>query len=149
MNGLELRPITRNDLEFARQIRNANRQSFVDNREISPEQQLEWFESLANRACVDFRIVWFDGVRVGTMSVTIHPDGSREIGNGTLLTEYRGRGIGTAAEAYFVDPTVRCWGTYLEDNLIAATVMLRAGFIPIPIRREMIRDHQLGHSPTH
>ncbi|MDB5384768.1 MAG: Acetyltransferase domain [Planctomycetaceae bacterium] len=135
MIGLELRGITQDDIEFARIMRNENRNSFVDNREVSPAEQAEWFAGLADKPHVDFRIIWLDGIRIGTMSVTKHTDGSLEIGNGTVLDEYRGRGIATAAESMLADPRVRCWGTFFEDNPAAAVVMRRAGFEPIPIRR--------------
>jgi RimJ/RimL family protein N-acetyltransferase len=145
MIDIELRPITADDIEFARVLRNANRDSFIDNREVSPEQQAVWFAALQHKPHVDFRIIWLDGVRVGTMSVTTHPDGSREIGNGTVHDDYRGRGIATAAESALADPNVRCWGTYFPDNPAAAIVMQRSGFTPIPIHRDMQSVHQ--HAP--
>lgn len=135
MKNLELKPITQDDIEFARVMRNLNRDSFIDSREVSPEQQEVWFAALQQKPHIDFRIVWLEGVRVGTMSVTTHPDGSREIGNGTVHDDYRGRGIATAAETALSDPNVRCWGTYFDDNPAAAIVMRRSGFEPIPIRR--------------
>lgn len=148
MYGLELRPITADDIEFARMMRNANRDSFIDNREVSAEQQAEWFAALQNKPHVDFRIIWLDGVRVGTMSATTHPDGSREIGNGTVHDDYRGRGIATATESALADPNVRCWGTYFADNPAAAVVMKRSGFEPIPIHRDMQREHRHVPPPT-
>lgn len=138
--GLELKPITRDDLEFARMARNLYRDSFCDSRMVSAEQQEKWFTELQQKPHVDFRIIWLRGVRVGTMSVTTHPDGSREIGNGTVLEQYRGMGIATAAEAMLSDPSVFCFGTYFPDNPAAAVVMHRAGFEPIPIRRETDTD---------
>lgn len=136
MKELELRPITVDDIEFARVIRNANRDSFIDSRVVSSEQQQKWWAALQGKANVDFRIIWLGGVRVGTISVTTHSDGSREIGNGAVLEGYRGKGIATAAESMLADPSVFCWGTYFADNPAAAVVMNRAGFEPIPIRRE-------------
>lgn len=147
MTQIELRPITHDDIEFARVMRNLNRHSFVDNREVSPEQQEKWFAALQSKPHVDFRIIWLDGVRVGTMSVTTHPDGSREIGNGTVHDDYRGRGIATAAESALSDPNVRCWGTYFADNPAAAVVMRRSGFEPILISRDLQPESQ-SHSHT-
>lgn len=134
--GMELLPLTVDDIEFAREMRNINRDSFIDNRIISREQQAAWYKDLKQKPHIDFRIIWFNGMRVGTMSVTTHRDGSREIGNGTVHQAFRGKGIATAAESKLLDPTAKCWGTYLVENVAAAIVMKRAGWEPIPIRRE-------------
>lgn len=133
---MELLPVRLQDIQFALEMRNASRHCFIDNRVISYDEQLIWFDRLKRSPEIDFRIIWINGVRVGTISVTRHSDGSLEIGNGTVRSEYRGHGIATAAETLLADPRVRCWGTYLEDNPAAAIVMKRAGWEPIEIGRE-------------
>ena len=92
---MTLRPLSAEDLETVRRLRNDNRDHYFDSREITPEQQARWFAALAGKP-VRFYVIEEGGAVVGTISVTDTPDG-REIGNLVLDAAYRGRGLMTAA----------------------------------------------------
>ena len=82
---LELKLITRTDLEWARKARNEYRQYFISQKTISSKQQQEWFA----RYNGSFFIIWVDKKRAGTISVSK----DNEIGNVLILEPYQGKGI--------------------------------------------------------
>lgn len=93
---LQLKLITENDLEFVRQLRNANRKWFFDSQEISPEQQKKWFKSLySGDLRFRFYIIWLDDQRAGTVSRKYLKQDVTEIGNLMLIPEAQGKGIMT------------------------------------------------------
>ena len=50
MSGaMGIRLLAKDDLEIVRQLRNGSRDAFFDDREISAEQQAQWFERLRER----------------------------------------------------------------------------------------------------
>jgi RimJ/RimL family protein N-acetyltransferase len=95
--GMRIRPLTKDDLETVRRLRNDSRDAFFDNREISAEDQARWFERLRDRP-VAFYVLEVDGRVVGTISITETAAG-REIGNLVLDPAYRGRGLMQSAVA--------------------------------------------------
>lgn len=110
----KLIPITKKDIEWARKLRNTNRQYFINQRTITRKQQEEWFKSVKN-----FFIIWVGNKRVGTISIN---DG--EIGNVFIIEEYRGQGI-------FKKATELLGGTRLEiraNNKHALRVYKKLGF---------------------
>ena len=82
---MELKLITKADLEWARKARNAYRQYFTSQEIISRKQQREWF----TRHKDSFFIIWINKKRAGTVSISE----KNEIGNVLLLKEYEGKGI--------------------------------------------------------
>lgn len=130
--NVRLRPLIANDLETVRQLRNANRHAFFDDREISVEDQRRWFERLSGRP-VRFMVIELDRRVIGTISV-VDTAAGREIGNLILDPQYRGRGImRQAVEQLTVEP-----GRYIAeikaDNEPSQRVFAAAGFTPDVIR---------------
>lgn len=129
---VRLRFLTADDLETVRQLRNANRHSFFDDREISAEDQRRWFERLPERP-VRFMVIELDQRVIGTISVAETSVG-KEIGNLILDPQYRGRGImRRAVEQLTVEP-----GRYVAeikvDNQPSQRVFAAAGFTSDVIR---------------
>lgn len=82
---MELKLITKADLEWARKVRNAYRQYFTSQEIINHKQQQEWFTQHKS----SFFIIWIDNKRAGTVSV----NEENEIGNILLLKQYQHKGI--------------------------------------------------------
>jgi len=93
MSRIQLRGITEDDLEFARQIRNANRDMFFYSKEITEEDQKRWWKTYLStpREKYTLYIIWLGDKRIGTTSLSKIPDGY-EFGNNIILDEYRGCG---------------------------------------------------------
>ena len=132
MPAMRIRLLTKDDLETVRQLRNGSRHAFFDDREISAEQQAQWFERLRDRR-VSFFVIEVDGRVVGTISVSETPHG-REIGNLVLDHAYRRQGImKRAVEQLTAEP-----GTYFADvkngNEPSLRVFTATGFDPTVIR---------------
>lgn len=130
--NVRLRLLTADDLETVRQLRNANRHAFFDDRETSVEDQRRWFERLAQRP-VRFMVIELDERVIGTISVAETSAGT-EIGNLILDPQYRGRGImRRAIEQLTVEP-----GRYVAEikaaNEPSQRVFAAAGFTPDVIR---------------
>ena len=102
---MKVRPIEITDLEAVRVLRNAERRWFFEDHEITPDEQLRWFETL-DRTTTQFYVIEVCERVVGTVSVTNREDG-RELGNYVLHPEFRGQGIGHAAvDAVTAEPGV-------------------------------------------
>ncbi len=134
--NVRLRPITADDLESVRLLRNANRHAFFDDREISIDDQRRWFERLPERP-VRFLVIELEHRVIGTISVA-NTGAGKEIGNLVLDPQYRGRGImGWAVAQLTAEP-----GLYLAeikvDNAASQKVFAAAGFAPDFIR---VRKH--------
>jgi ribosomal protein S18 acetylase RimI-like enzyme len=82
---MELKLITKADLEWARKVRNRYRQYFNSQGIINSKQQREWFTKYKG----SFFIIWVDKKRAGTVSVSKE----EEIGNVLLLKRYESKGI--------------------------------------------------------
>lgn len=88
---MRLRLLARSDLETVRRLRNANREWFFDEREVSEAEQAAWFDSLSSRP-VDFYVIEDARQIVGTISLT-RRDTEIEIGNLLLDPTARRRGL--------------------------------------------------------
>jgi RimJ/RimL family protein N-acetyltransferase len=132
MAAMRIRLLTKDDLEIVRKLRNGSRHAFFDDREISEEQQAQWFERLPGRP-VSFFVIEVDGRVVGTISVSETPHG-REIGNLVLDHAYRGQGIMRRA----VEQLTKEPGTYFADvkktNEPSLRVFASTGFDETVIR---------------
>ena len=88
---MRLRPVAAADLEIIRQLRNANRESFLYDSEVSVEQHAAWFRAIADKP-INFYVIEEDGLVVGTISTTRSDEGI-EVGNLTLERAARGKGL--------------------------------------------------------
>lgn len=88
---ITLKEITIDDLEFARKLRNNNRQYFFNSKEIDEETHLDWFNKVQLDNHFWFFIIWLDKERIGTISVKEEFEGT-EIGNVIIDKKYREKG---------------------------------------------------------
>ena len=87
---MKLKPITEKDLDFARKLRNDNREYFFNQEIIRPLAQLNWFMGILGTLDYWFYIIW-DKKRVGTISYKLK-DGIGEVGNVVIDKKYRKKG---------------------------------------------------------
>lgn len=85
---IKLRPIAKDDLEWARKLRNKNREHFFDNSLISKEQQEKWYKTLA----YPFFVVEYRRKMVGTIAIR-GSLGQFEIHNVLIDEKYRKKGL--------------------------------------------------------
>jgi RimJ/RimL family protein N-acetyltransferase len=123
---LQLRPIAEADLEFARMLRNANREFFLYDAEISPQQQLDWFRTLGSKP-IDFFVIEDDGVVVGTISAK-RSSGWVEIGNLLLTPAARGRGLMRQAVSELTTAPGRYFSEVKSHNERSLAVFRATGF---------------------
>jgi RimJ/RimL family protein N-acetyltransferase len=123
---LQLRPIAEGDLEFARLLRNANREFFFYDAEISAEQQLDWFRTLGSKS-IDFFVIEDDGVLVGTISAKRSP-GWVEIGNLLLTPAARGKGLMRQAVSQLTTAPGRYFAEVKSHNERSLVVFRAMGF---------------------
>jgi len=136
--NIRLRPLTADDLETVRRLRNANRHAFFDDREISAEDQRRWFERLPERP-IRFMVIELDQRVIGTISVA-ETSAGKEIGNLILDPQYRGRGIMSQAVAQLTVDPGRYVAEIKADNEPSQRVFAAAGFTPDVVRvRKQVR----------
>lgn len=123
---MHLRRLERPDLETIRRLRNRDRHLFFDDREVSPDAQERWFESLPRKP-VAFFVIEEDGQVVGTISVTTTAEG-KEIGNLLLDMAYRGRGLMRRAVEQLTAEPGRYFSRVKPANLPSQRVFLASGF---------------------
>lgn len=82
--NITLRLLEEKDLEWSRQLRNENRNSFFNSKAITPEQHKKWFDNLK----CEFYIIYADERPVGTISIK-----ENCIGNVIIKKEYRHKSI--------------------------------------------------------
>lgn len=126
---MQLRPLAEADLEIVRSLRNAHRQFFFHDAEISSEQQRTWFHSLASKP-VDFRVIEDAGVVVGTVSATRSAD-AIEIGNLLLDPAARGRGLMQRAVRQMTAAPGRYIAFVKSSNTASLHVFEATGFIVV------------------
>lgn len=129
---ISLRRITKNDLDWCRDLRNKNRKFFFNNGIISKKQQYNWFKSLN----YPFFVIYFNGQPAGTIAIKKVP-GHIEINNVLVSEEYRRRGI----LKYAVDILEKKFGLplYVDvkiNNSPAISVYKKIGFVPISYRMQ-------------
>lgn len=88
--------LDKSELEFVRQLRNKNRQYFVDINEVSKEDHLEWYKEIHRKADFDFYVIYLKGTLddtpIGTISTHLLMNGVVELGNICIAQEYRRNG---------------------------------------------------------
>lgn len=93
---IKLKPITTEDLEFLRRLRNENRRHFLDSNYIASPDQKKWFESYKNKNN-DNMFILMNGKRKIGVGAIYHIDTknkSAEIGRFVIDQKYRGQGYG-------------------------------------------------------
>jgi RimJ/RimL family protein N-acetyltransferase len=124
--SVRLRPLAEADLEAARRLRNANRQFFFFDGEVTPEQHQAWFRALAANP-IDFFVIEDAGVVVGTVSANRWPNGV-EIGNLLLDDAARGRGVMRRAVAELTAGPGHYFAKVKRGNTPSINVFLATGF---------------------
>lgn len=123
---MPLRRLAEADLDIVRDLRNANRQFFLYDKEVSPEQHRIWFRALSANP-IDFYVIEDDGAVVGTISVTRWPLGV-EIGNLVLDTAARGKGLMRRAVAELSASPGHYFAEVKHGNTASLNVFLATGF---------------------
>jgi RimJ/RimL family protein N-acetyltransferase len=123
---MQLRPLAEADLEFVRELRNANREFFFHDGEISPEQQRQWFRMLGTKP-IDFFVIEDDGAVVGTISAK-HSPGWVEIGNLLLVPAARGKGVMRQAVSQLTKAPGRYFSEVKPDNERSLATFRATGF---------------------
>lgn len=127
---ITLRPIEKKDLEWTRNLRNANRAHFFDSRQISPISHALWF----NLRKDPFFIIERDDIRLGTIALRKIEKG-HEIHNVLIDQAYRKKGVlkqvmkmieKRYSPPFFVD--------VIASNDDAVRIYEKLGFSPYAIR---------------
>ena len=126
---VEIRRLTEDDLEFVRVLRNANRRWFLHSEPVSPEAHHRWFREIEADEQVTFYMLWIDGRRGGTFSLTDRGD-VIAVGNLLLARVYRGTGLMTAALRQMIEPNRTYLAEIKPDNDRSLSVFTRLGFRP-------------------
>ena len=115
---IKLEPITEDDLEYIRLLRNKFKDAFFYKREITKDQQAIWWDKYLakSREAYTFYVVRLKSTneRIGTTSLTRVKEGVYEFGNNILDTSYQGKG-------YFREVYQTVLGI-LGDNTLMARV---------------------------
>jgi RimJ/RimL family protein N-acetyltransferase len=116
---VRLDPVTKDDLEYIRELRNRYRTSFVYQREITPEQQQAWWQKYSARPRDEYTFYVIrqkaTDERMGTTSLTKVREGLYEFGNNILDEAYQGKG-------YFREVYQKAL-EILGNNTLMATVL--------------------------
>ncbi len=122
--NVTIRPVTPDDLEWARNLRNKNRKFFFNSLSISKGQQRRWFQSLT----YPFFVIEYEGKRAGTIAVKPLREG-HEVSNVLIDARYRRYGILRQAlaivEATYAKPL---YVDVRPDNAEALHAYERVGF---------------------
>lgn len=133
MHEVQLDQIRAEDLEFLRQLRNAERRWFFDQTEVTPEAQAAWYRSLQD----DRRSRWFmvraDGARAGCFSIRVDETDRAEVRCILLSPRFRGHGVMNKAigEAMTeMGDHLRYFTEVMPDNDNSLKMFERLGFRP-------------------
>jgi RimJ/RimL family protein N-acetyltransferase len=124
---MPLRPLAESDLDTVRRLRNANREYFFDDAEVSAEQHAVWFRGLAAKP-VDFYVIEDHGAVVGTVSATRSAAGV-EIGNLALDPRSRGRGLMRTAVLQLTTAPGHYFAEVKAGNAPSVAVFEATGFV--------------------
>lgn len=122
------------DLEFARRLRNKNREHFFNKKKISKLDQLVWFTDLQLCKEYDFYIIYdnnFDPRRVGTISAHLSKSSMKlEVGNIIIDKKYRKKGYFREALASLLElyPQCKAFLKVIPSNKIAIKAYEAIGF---------------------
>ena len=133
MSDVSLDQIRPEDLEFLRQLRNAERQWFFDQREVTPEAQAAWHRSLAAHPDNHWYLVRVDSAPAGCFAIKVGNDGRAYVGSILLAPQFRGQGVMTRAMATAMDRLgnhLRYYTEVLAGNDPSLELFNRLGFTP-------------------
>ena len=133
MSDVRLDTIRAEDLEFLRQLRNAERRWFFDQREVTPEAQAAWHKSLVANPDNHWYLVRVDDRPAGCFSIKVGGDGRAYVGSILLAPEFRGKGVMTRAMGAAMDQLgthLRYYTEVLHDNDPSLDLFKRLGFTP-------------------
>ncbi|HEX6162034.1 MAG TPA: GNAT family N-acetyltransferase [Vicinamibacterales bacterium] len=132
MSDVRLDTIRAEDLEFLRQLRNAERRWFFDQREVTPEAQAAWHRGLAANPNNHWYLVRVDERPAGCFSIKVGEDGRAYVGSILLAPEFRGQGVMTRAMAAAMAQLgdLRYYTEVLHDNDPSLDLFKRLGFTP-------------------
>lgn len=143
--GFLIRPIEREDIEQLRLWRNQIeiRSQFIDDRQITEEQQRQWYELYLGK---EDDIVWIarelsSNQPVGSVSLydIDYQNKTAEVGRLMVAKESRGRGLGRLLMQHGVQEAfaLGIQQVYLEifhDNTVSLQINLSIGFVPCGVR---------------
>ncbi len=133
MSDVRLDTIGPEDLEFLRQLRNAERQWFFDQHEVTPEAQAAWHRGLGANPNNHWYMVRVGERRAGCFSIKVGDDGRAYVGSILLAPEFRGQGVMTTAMAAAMDQLgshLRYYTEVLSENDPSLNLFKRLGFAP-------------------
>lgn len=139
---MRLRQPAESDLETIRQLRNANRQCFFYDREVTPEQHVAWFHALPIKP-IDFYVIEEAGTVVGTISATRSPNGI-EIGNLVLADAARGKGLMRQAVRDLTTAPGHYFARVKAGNTQSINVFLATGFARESLADAVILSKTVG-----
>lgn len=127
-----IRPITKGDLEWARMLRNANRELFFDSQIVSRTKHEQWFQALS----YPFFIIELEGKRIGTVAISKVSSG-HEIHNVLIGKDYRSQGVFKRVLAILVKRYgVPLFVDVKPENQKAIRAYMRLGFTPSSLRMQ-------------
>ena len=133
MSDVRLDTIGPEDLEFLRQLRNAERQWFFDQNEVTPEAQAAWHRGLAANPNNHWYLVRVGDRPAGCFSIKVGEDGRAYVGSILLAKEFRGQGVMTTAMTAAMDQLgshLRYYTEVLSENDPSLNLFKRLGFAP-------------------
>lgn len=116
-----LKYLDNEELEFARELRNANREYFFDHAEITPDQMMDFYGSYKGDVTYHkFLIIMKDETPIGTISYKLpgEPEDPAIIGNVLIASEYRGLGYGSEAVRLALNNIAACGRQYTRLEVI-------------------------------
>lgn len=131
MSDVRLDPIGIDDLEFLRQLRNAERQWFFDDREVTADAQARWHAGLGHDPHTHWYLVRVGGERAGCFSIRLDGQGNAEVRSILLSPRFRGQGVMTRAIGQAMDELgadLRYFAEVLPENANSLNLFERLGF---------------------
>ena len=131
MPDVRLDQIRAEDLEFLRQLRNAELRWFFDRTEVTPQAQRAWHAGLAAKPNHHWYMVRVDQRPAGCFFVKLDGAGNAEVGSILLAPQFRGLGvmhtaIGEAMARH--GSHLRYFTEVLPDNDNSLNMFKRLGF---------------------
>ena len=129
--SVQLDRIQAEDLEFLRQLRNAERRWFFDQGEVTAAAQAQWFAQLASDQHSRWYMVRVDQRPAGCFAIRLDGLGNAEVRSILLSPEFRGQGVMTRAIGAAIDelgPHLRYFAEVLPDNAESLQLFERLGF---------------------
>lgn len=129
--NVQLDRIRPEDLEFLRQLRNAERHWFFDAAEVTPEQQAAWYAGIDNNPLCHWYLVRAGGRPAGCFAIRLDGHGSGEVRSILLASSWRGQGVMTRAIGQAIErlgPGVRLFAEVLPENHNSLHLFERLGF---------------------